>query len=68
MDSKNLYFGAGKHVYLGRFSAAMVMKLILVELVMWFDFRLEDGESRLNNWVVMGLKILKPGTEILICD
>ncbi|KAE8445045.1 hypothetical protein EG329_013759 [Mollisiaceae sp. DMI_Dod_QoI] len=68
IDAKNMYFGAGKHACPGRFFAAMLIKMILAELLMRFDFELEDGEDRPEDWVFGGLKILKPYTEILIRD
>ncbi|CAG1989479.1 unnamed protein product [Fusarium graminearum] len=39
-----LIFNYGKHACLGRFFAICEIKMILIELLIKYDFRLEDGK------------------------
>lgn len=48
-DSKSLHFGHGIYACPGRFLAALQIKIILVKLLMDYDFKFAEGQGRPEN-------------------
>lgn len=61
-----LHFGHGKYACPGRFFSSMEIKLMLIELVMNYDFKLKDGEKRPENLRVYEFIFPDPKAEILM--
>ncbi|EXJ89421.1 hypothetical protein A1O3_02488 [Capronia epimyces CBS 606.96] len=61
-----LYFGHGKHACPGRFLAAIEMKLILIELISRYDFKMPHGETRPRNIELNSGVIPDPQKKILL--
>ncbi|XMA17447.1 hypothetical protein WAI453_010238 [Rhynchosporium graminicola] len=66
--STSPFFGLGKHACPGRFFAALEAKLLLVEMLRRYEFRLKEGEGRPRDVVFNSLRIVKPGGEVLVRD
>lgn len=49
-DSTSLHFGHGKFACPGRFFAGQLIKMILVHLLLRYDFKYPDGTGRPKNY------------------
>ncbi|KAL2059752.1 hypothetical protein VTL71DRAFT_10136 [Oculimacula yallundae] len=58
------FFGLGRHACPGRFFAAVEVKIVLVEMLGRYEFRLKQGEERPGDVVFNSLRIVKPSGEV----
>lgn len=61
----SLYFGHGKYACPGRFLADAEIKLILINLILNYDFKLPDGTSRPEN-VEMNSGVMADPTKTIL--
>ena len=66
LDATNLNFGAGRYACPGRFLASMVLKLLLAQLLLEFDFQFRPGQSRPPPLVMDEVIAPNPWTKILV--
>ncbi|KAF7958294.1 hypothetical protein EAE96_001845 [Botrytis aclada] len=65
-EPTNLNFGHGKYACPGRFFAALEIKIILVRLIMDYDFKLKDGQIRPANLFAHEFIFPNPEGEFLV--
>ena len=61
-----LAWGYGRHACPGRFFASAVMKMILAEIVVRWDVRVEDGTPQLNDMWMGDVCFLNTDLELLV--
>jgi cytochrome P450 len=62
-----LMWGHGKHACSGRFFAALVLKLVLAHIVLWYDVKFENaGDVRPEDVVVGFNRLPNPHTKVLL--
>jgi cytochrome P450 len=66
LDTTATYFGVGKHACPGRAFASVEMKMILVHLLMRYDFKLVDGDTKPRDYQMEGIKHPNRQKEIMI--
>lgn len=66
LDTTNLNFGAGRYACPGRYLASMVLKLLLAQLLLKFDFKFRPGQSRPPSLVIDEVIAPNPWTQILV--
>ncbi|KAI1124382.1 putative cytochrome P450 [Nemania abortiva] len=68
----SLHFGHGRHICPGRFMGSLISKLLIIEILLRYDLKLKDGETRPENLNPMDMDMPDPTYEILIrnrqCD
>lgn len=64
----SLHFGYGRYMCPGRFLASTLCKLVLINLLQRYDFRLKEGESRPENILIFDSDIPNPATQVLFRD
>lgn len=57
VTNTNLVFGYGRHACPGRFFAANELKLIIINIIMNYDIRLEEGVTERYSNNVVGLRV-----------
>jgi cytochrome P450 len=57
VTNTNLVFGYGRHACPGRFFAANELKMIIINIIMNYDIRLEEGVTERYSNNVVGLRV-----------
>lgn len=57
VTNTNLVFGYGRHACPGRFFAANELKMIIINVIMTYDIRLEEGVTERYSNNVVGLRV-----------
>jgi ent-kaurene oxidase len=68
VDNTATYFGAGRHACPGRAFASMEAKMILVELVKRYEFRMIEGDGTESYMQYSGLLAVNPNKKIQMRD
>ncbi len=66
IDNTATYFGAGKHACPGRAFAGIEIKMIVVQLLMRYDFKLVDGDTKPRDYQMEGILHPNRQKEIMI--
>ncbi|KAI0124293.1 cytochrome P450 [Xylariales sp. AK1849] len=65
INDLNMHFGLGKHACPGRYYAANEIKLVLAYLLLNYDIKLKEGETRPEPVMFMMTKTANPKAEIM---